>query len=297
MLLVDKNLWYRQVKLVYGREAQRWDAATALETLPPLYGIWHPYKQVLHVLYRRLTPLFVYVQKGSLEPGARPMEKPKLRTLESWIDALLMLPADRRLRLRAIRTWTLRRIDELRAEVTERDAKVLYARTMLDRAEEKVAEMEVRAAAGRPLARIEEERLQGLLLYNREAWRRAEVKRKAASEELRALRRDLPVLDAWLDLLMFWAPACFALGWRVRDCHWEHRRAGTGCYAREALRTSLLLMLHLEGPRNKTEPAHRSLPTAPGPVATGAGGRAALPHDAVPPPTPQGWQMVPGGIL
>ena len=41
-LLVDENLWYRHVKLVYGREAQRWDAAAALEGLPPLYGVWHP---------------------------------------------------------------------------------------------------------------------------------------------------------------------------------------------------------------------------------------------------------------
>ena len=91
-LLVDVNLWYRQVKLVYGREAQRWDAAAALEQLPPLYGIWHPYKQVLHVLYRRLLPLFVFVQRGALAEGALWTEKPMLRTLESWIGALLMLP-------------------------------------------------------------------------------------------------------------------------------------------------------------------------------------------------------------
>ena len=110
-LLVDVNLWYRQMKLVYGREAQRWDAATALEQLPPLYGVWHPYKQVVHVLYRRLLPLFVYVQRGTLDPGAVWTEKPKLRTLESWIGALLMLPADRRTRLGALLDWNVRRRD------------------------------------------------------------------------------------------------------------------------------------------------------------------------------------------
>ena len=45
-VLADENVWYRTTKLLYGREAQGWDVATALERLPPLYGVWHTYKQV-----------------------------------------------------------------------------------------------------------------------------------------------------------------------------------------------------------------------------------------------------------
>ena len=251
-LLVDENLWYRQMKLVYGREAQRWDAAAALEQVPPLYGVWHPYKQVLHVVYRRVLPVFVFLQRGTLEVGAVWTENPKLRTLECWIGAILMLPTDRRLRICAYLREAVGRLEELRDEVTERDAKVLHCRNWLDQAREKAERLRDRVAKGHAREKENLERAEALLRRNTLAWEQAVDKRKRASDSLRRVRRDAAVLQALHDVVTVWAPACFALGWRVRDCHWMHRAMGTGAYAKETLRTSLVMLLLLEGPARTT---------------------------------------------
>ena len=99
-LLLDVNLWYRVLKLVYGREAQAWDVGGALAQMPPLYAVWHPYKQVLHALYERFLPFLQYVASGRLPEGRRWRSYPDLQTLERWVAALLLVPEDRRTRLR-----------------------------------------------------------------------------------------------------------------------------------------------------------------------------------------------------
>ena len=89
----------RNPKLVYGRSAQRWDAAATLERLPPLYAVWHPYKQVVHGVYRRFLPLFVYVQQGTLHPdGQTQSALADLQTLEKWLGGFLLVPLEDRLR-------------------------------------------------------------------------------------------------------------------------------------------------------------------------------------------------------
>ena len=246
-LLVDTNLWYRQLKLVYGREAQRWDGAAALATVPPLYGVWHPYKQVLQVLYRRLLPLFLYVQKGTLAAGVEWSEKPKLRALEQWIGALLMVPADRRVRVCAHRDHLRRRRAILEAEVARWDGRVAEAERQLEASAARAARQLQRSFQGRG-------DLQAGLQTGSEATRNQQAReealrrRAAAAEALRLCRLDAAVAEALCDLLVVWAPACFALGWRVRQCHWEHREAGTGHHAREVLTMALLMLLHLEAP-------------------------------------------------
>ena len=246
-VLVDTNLWYRQLKLVYGREAQRWDGAAALEGLPPLYGVWHAYKQVLYVLYRRLLPLFLFVQRGTLAAGAQWSEKPKLRALEMWIGALLMVPADRRLRVCALRDLLARRVGILETELQRYEAKVDWAKQCLDDATLKAKTLLTRCLR---LGRDPQPGIQAgeLVTHNQAAWEQALRRRERTREALRLCRLDLAVTDALCDLLLVWAPACFALGWRVRQCHWEHRQAGTGGRARECLEMALLMMLHLEAP-------------------------------------------------
>jgi hypothetical protein len=244
-LLVDTNLWYRQLKLVYGRGAQRWDGAAALEGLPPLYGVWHPYKQVLHVLYRRLLPLFLFVQKGTLAAGAEWSEKPKLRALEQWIGALLMVPGDRRVRICALRDALRRQRAVLEAELRTRTEGEAHARRCRDA---------TTAAAAAQLERSFQRRgdLQSGLesgfraAHNQAAWEQAVRRRDQAAEALRLCRRDAAVAEALCDLLVVWAPACLALGYRVRRCHWEHQDPGTGRHAHEVLTLALLMLLHLE---------------------------------------------------
>jgi hypothetical protein len=78
-------------------------------------------------------------------------------------------------------------------------------------------------------------------------------KEAQAVEALERLERDLAVAQALEDLLVVWAPACFALGWQVRECHWEERRPQTGGQARKVLCNALTMLLHLEAPT----PGHR----------------------------------------
>ena len=54
-LLVDENIAYRIQKLCYAEPMQRWDVRGALQQLPVLYGVWHPYKYVLTLVHRRFA--------------------------------------------------------------------------------------------------------------------------------------------------------------------------------------------------------------------------------------------------
>ena len=60
-LLVDKNIDYRVRKMCYSATWLRWDMRAYLQALPPLYGIWHPYKYCVEMLHRRFLPLFVFM--------------------------------------------------------------------------------------------------------------------------------------------------------------------------------------------------------------------------------------------
>ena len=54
-------------------------------------------------------------------------------------------------------------------------------------------------------------------------------------------------MKALLQLLQFWCPALFRLGYQVRQCHWEGRPGGTvtGRNARAIICECLLLQAHL----------------------------------------------------
>ena len=86
------------------------------------------------------------------------------------------------------------------------------------------------------------------MAHHRQVLQQAGQRRQAAAEALRLCRLDVAVTEALCDVLLVWAPACFALGWRVRQCHWEHQAPGTGHRAREVLQMALLMLLHLEAP-------------------------------------------------
>ena len=70
-LLVDENIAYRVWKMAYCRLTTQWDVHAFTKDLPLLYGVWHPYKHVLELVYRRFLPLFAYLQKGRMAPGDR----------------------------------------------------------------------------------------------------------------------------------------------------------------------------------------------------------------------------------
>ena len=46
LLLVDENIHYRLLKLLYGAKNQRWNMRAYLRYEPVFYGVWHAYKYV-----------------------------------------------------------------------------------------------------------------------------------------------------------------------------------------------------------------------------------------------------------
>ena len=40
-LLVDVDVWYRLVDIVYGQRTQDWDMRRFLRDIPPLFDVWH----------------------------------------------------------------------------------------------------------------------------------------------------------------------------------------------------------------------------------------------------------------
>ena len=51
-LLVDENIHYRVLKLLYGSKNQRWNMRAYLRYVPVVYGVWHAYKFVVTHTFR-----------------------------------------------------------------------------------------------------------------------------------------------------------------------------------------------------------------------------------------------------
>ena len=51
-LLVDENIHYRILKLLYGAKNQRWNMRAYLRYVPLVYGVWHAYKFVVTHTFR-----------------------------------------------------------------------------------------------------------------------------------------------------------------------------------------------------------------------------------------------------
>ena len=97
-LLVDENIHYKILKLLYGAKNQRWNMRAYLRYVPVVYGVWHAYKFVVTHTFRVFWPILTYLRKGLLRPGSTILSYPKLIVMEKTIAAL-MLATPRILRL------------------------------------------------------------------------------------------------------------------------------------------------------------------------------------------------------
>ena len=71
LLLVDENIHYRILKLLYGAKNQRtWNMRAYLRYVPVVYGVWHAYKFVVTHTFRVFWPILTYLRKGLLRPGS-----------------------------------------------------------------------------------------------------------------------------------------------------------------------------------------------------------------------------------
>ena len=97
-LLVDENIHYRILKLLYGAKNKRWNMRAYLRYVPVVYGVWHAYKFVVTHTFRVFWPILTYLRKGLLRHGSTILSYPKLIVMEKVIAAL-MLATPRILRL------------------------------------------------------------------------------------------------------------------------------------------------------------------------------------------------------
>ena len=89
-LLVDENIHYRILKLLYGAKNQRWNMRAYLCYVPVVYGVWHAYKFVVTHTFGVFWPILTYLRKGLLRPGSTILSYPKLIVMEKTIAALML---------------------------------------------------------------------------------------------------------------------------------------------------------------------------------------------------------------
>lgn len=88
-LLVDENIHYRVLKLLYGDQMARWDVPSKLRYIPLVYGVWHAYKYAVTVVFRKFLPFLSYLRYGTLPSGKTVGGNPSLGLMERTIGCLL----------------------------------------------------------------------------------------------------------------------------------------------------------------------------------------------------------------
>ena len=90
-LVVDENIHYRVLKLMYGSATRSFDVALWLGSLPILYGVWHPYKYCLMAVYRMFFPIFALLEVTTAEAGREIRGHRKILHMEKMVAALLLV--------------------------------------------------------------------------------------------------------------------------------------------------------------------------------------------------------------
>ena len=84
-LLVDENIHYRILKLLYGAKNQRWNMRAYLRYVPVVYGVWYAYTFVVTHTFRVFLPMQTYLRKALLCPGSTILSYPKLIVMEKLL--------------------------------------------------------------------------------------------------------------------------------------------------------------------------------------------------------------------
>lgn len=74
-VLVDLNLHYRMLKMVYSKAYSAWDVGHYLCKTPPLFGIWHVYKQICISVHRQFHSAFIFLLRGAVAANSLPWSK------------------------------------------------------------------------------------------------------------------------------------------------------------------------------------------------------------------------------
>jgi hypothetical protein len=118
-LLSDSNIHYQLLKLMHSKYLQEYDFGKYIEKIPLIYGVWHAYKNVVLMFFRRWLPILVHIMNSVVEPNMKVYCWPKLITVEKLVAALWVHSFSLRSALRekiALYKWRTRPHPELTAD-------------------------------------------------------------------------------------------------------------------------------------------------------------------------------------
>ena len=240
-LLLDLDLWYRLVKLSYAPNAVRWKMSLVLRQLPLLYGVWHPYKYVMTMVYRKFHSHFVFLREGTVRDGFACGSKVDLRAVELFMAALLVIPKRERLALREAIRVVGSMVQRLGERVVRLERLIEQESSALRMGQVQYRRGQRGQLGARPL-------VGAMRLEQRVRDARLQTLRDDLDEVVQTLQRrkdEKNRMVAMLFLIEQYAPACLALGVLVRDCSWRHRVVGSGENAKKVLMAALCILMRL----------------------------------------------------
>ena len=217
-VLVDLNIYYRFMKMCYGKGYKWWAIKENFRYVPPLFGVWHSFKYAVQSVHRSFHSQYVYLNKGTVAVGSRHPTHPKLRTMEMLMAAIITVPKELR--------------DGLRDLVRDRETK--HKDALNDHAVYK----KFTARWRRVCTLAQKAEYQG--------------KDRDYEAKIRAAHHALRHAQAMDRLVNQYALALLVIGNLVRDCNWAGRDPGTARYGRLAMEYAAMVMLNLYGDRAVT---------------------------------------------
>ena len=233
-MLVDLNIHYRLLKLAYGRPNQAWDVG-GLDRTPPLFGVWHPYKYVCTCVYRQFHSFFVYLSYGTVSPGDQFPAGPWLRSIELTMAAVLQCLDEVRTPLEGCVQFWQQKVHE-------------FTRTS-----------KARSQTSSTSSVYSCEYTSGSHSGAAQTGSGGDSAAHAGNAGREEAHRKLHLAQGLLRLCTEYIPACLALGWGVRQCHWASRKKGTAGVAKQVLQNSLHVSLRLFHGREHTVEYVRSI--------------------------------------
>lgn len=87
-LLIDSNIYYQLMKLAHCKYLERYDFGHWIQNIPLIYGVWHAYKSVCLLFFRRFLPILAFVMNSEVNAETPIYSYPKLITIEKIIAGL-----------------------------------------------------------------------------------------------------------------------------------------------------------------------------------------------------------------
>ena len=104
-VLVDEKIHYTVTRMMHSRMFETEDMCKWLREMPLLYGVWHPYKQAVALVYRQFSPVFALLESTAAAVAGQGLRcHRKLVFMEKMVAVVLLASKsvqqllDRRLR-------------------------------------------------------------------------------------------------------------------------------------------------------------------------------------------------------